>query len=94
MKSINFRGFSGPNGCWAPPGKKSKPPSGQIPEYAPECECKPHTNFVKINQDGYDNIHLETIVQKRKNLSSLIIKQIEIKMLDFFNVKKYLKKDL
>ena len=39
VKSIDFRGFSGPNGCWAPPPrkeKKFKPLPGQIPEYAPE----------------------------------------------------------
>ena len=37
VKSINFRWFSGPNGCWAPPWKvkKFKPPRGQIPEYTP-----------------------------------------------------------
>ena len=38
MKSIDFRGFSGPNGSWAPPPGKIKnlSPPGQIPEYAPE----------------------------------------------------------
>ena len=37
VKYIDFRGFSGPRGCRAPPGKrkKFKPPPGQIPEYAP-----------------------------------------------------------
>ena len=36
VKSIDFRGFSVPNGCQAPGKKKKfKPPPGQIPEYAP-----------------------------------------------------------
>ena len=37
VKSIDFREFSGPNGCWAPAKKEKKisPPPGQIPEYAP-----------------------------------------------------------
>ena len=34
VKSIDFRKFSGPNGCWAPYGKKLKPPPRQISENA------------------------------------------------------------
>ena len=38
VKSIDFRGFSGPNGCYKAPLEREKnvSPPVQIPEYAPE----------------------------------------------------------
>ena len=61
-------GFSGPNGCWAPPPEKKKnlSPSGQMPEYAPDWkpQCLSYNKiFVRWGQSerhgGYFYVQID-----------------------------------